>query len=335
MAWLRFRRDQNEIIDYTEDGQLTKTTVVYKVKSLGFGMWWRESKLHSWWEKIQQHPFIVMIIFVMLFAPIAFTFAAYNHAWSWTGFLTKTLWDWLNLLGVLAIPVVVGLGAAWYTAQQRKVRDRENTDNQREDALQGYIDKMSELLLEKQLCKSAEEDEVRKIAQVRTVTVLCQLDGKRVGYVFSFLHKVGLTEAPKPIISLSQANFTRVNWSQADLYQANLYQAFLYQANLTYANLFRANLLGVNLLGANLSHAFLHKADLSKAELRQANFYRADLLEANLRGANLSKADLREARLIGAELSDADLSGAKIAQEQLEQAKSLKGATMPDGSIHS
>src|SRR5215472_10573817 len=78
---------------------------------------------------------------------VTFIVAAYRFQWGWTGFLTKTLWDWLNLLGVFAIPVVVGLGAAWYTAQQAQVSDRENTDNQREAALQTYIDKMSELLL--------------------------------------------------------------------------------------------------------------------------------------------------------------------------------------------
>jgi hypothetical protein len=52
-----------------------------------------------------------------------------------TGFTGKTLWDWLNLAGMLAIPVVVGLGTLWFTRQQAKVSDKENTDNQRETAL--------------------------------------------------------------------------------------------------------------------------------------------------------------------------------------------------------
>jgi len=83
-------------------------------------------------------------------------YTGYQLSWEWTGLgpetsepkqHAKTLWDWLNLLGVLAIPVVVGLGATWYTTQQGKVNNRENTDNQRETALQAYIDKMSDLLL--------------------------------------------------------------------------------------------------------------------------------------------------------------------------------------------
>jgi uncharacterized protein YjbI with pentapeptide repeats len=67
---------------------------------------------------------------------------------------------------------------------------------------------------------------------------------------------------------------------------------------------------------------------------------RVDVLpgEPNVRGANLSdanlqKADLRRAKLNGADLSGAHLSGARgITNEELEQqARSLEGATMPDG----
>src|SRR6266566_3327964 len=60
--------------------------------------------------------------------------------------------------------------------QQGKVSDREHTDNQRETALQAYIDTMSELLLHEKLRDSAEEDEVRKIAHVRTLTILPRLN---------------------------------------------------------------------------------------------------------------------------------------------------------------
>ena len=38
--------------------------------------------------------------------------------------------------------------------------------------------------------------------------------------------------------------------------------------------------------------------------------------------------------LIGADLSEANLKGAKVDKAELAQAKSLKGATMPDGTKH-
>jgi hypothetical protein len=44
----------------------------------------------------------------------------------------KTLWDLLQLLAALAVPVIVGFGVAWFTTQQGKASERENKDNQRE-----------------------------------------------------------------------------------------------------------------------------------------------------------------------------------------------------------
>jgi hypothetical protein len=60
----------------------------------------------------------------------------------------------------------------------------------------------------------------------------------------------------------------------------------------------------------------------------------ADLSGADLIRAKLEGADLRGAVLVGADLSTANLKWASAAQAQLEQALSLKGATMPDGTVH-
>src|SRR6266566_1389790 len=154
------------------------------------------AELRSWWQRIKQHPVRSAVSIGAGLLGIALLVAfigGYFFNWDWTGFSSyipptkdsnfqrgKTLWDWLNLLGVLAIPAVVGLGAAWYTTQQGKVSDRENTDNQHETALQAYIDKMSELLLEKRLRESPPEAEVRTVARVRTITILSQLDARRI-----------------------------------------------------------------------------------------------------------------------------------------------------------
>jgi hypothetical protein len=45
----------------------------------------------------------------------------------------------------------VGFGAVWFTTRKGKAADAENKDNQRETALQAYIDKISELLLHEHL----------------------------------------------------------------------------------------------------------------------------------------------------------------------------------------
>ncbi len=91
----------------------------------------------------------------------------------------------------------------------------------------------------------------------------------------------------------------------------------------------------------------MDSADLSGANLSDiknlagVNLAGANLTNTNLVGVNLIRANLNLADLSGTDLSQADLSytylkGAiGITTEQLEkQAKSLKGATMPDGSQH-
>ena len=88
--------------------------------------------------------------------------------------------------------------------------------------------------------------------------------------------------------------------------------------------------------------------DLKGADLVETNLSGAILIEARLRGTNLSEADLSDAYPIeaklsrailhGAYLEDADLRGADlrdvqgVTDEELDQqAKSLEGATMPNG----
>ena len=59
------------------------------------------------------------------------------------------------------------------------------------------------------------------------------------------------------------------------------------------------------------------------------NLEEADLFQAKLIGT-----DLTGAKLAGANLQEADLHKAIVTDEQLAQAESLEGATLPDGREH-
>jgi Pentapeptide repeats (8 copies) len=68
------------------------------------------------------------------------------------------------------------------------------------------------------------------------------------------------------------------------------------------------------------AHVYLHTGNaLDKTILSDANLVGAILYDAILSGAKLDKTVL---------------SNARITEEQLKEATSLKGATMPDGTIH-
>jgi hypothetical protein len=259
------------------------------------------------WRQIKR-PLSVFGFIAVLVVAIALIFVEVRVYG--TGFAGKTLWDWLQLLASLAIPIVVGFGAVWFTTRQGKVADAENKDNQRETALQAYIDKISELLLANRLSDSEENEEVRKIARVRTLTVLRSLDAERKGSVLQFLYESRLIEKGKNIIDLQGAD-------------------------LSDANLFKANLANANLTAANLTNANLTNAKLTVANLTNANLASATLTNTNLASADLARANLASADLTNADLTNANLFALNITTEELEkQANSLKGATMPDGSIH-
>jgi hypothetical protein len=143
------------------------------------------TRFRAWWQQIKQHSSIATGILVALLVLIvsAFIFFAYRFGWSGTGFLNKTLWDWLQLL---IIPVALAIIALVFQlanartereiAKKRYDQDQQIAlDKQRQDLLQTYLDRMSELLLKEMLRSSADDAEVRNVAKVRTITILVQL----------------------------------------------------------------------------------------------------------------------------------------------------------------
>ena len=165
--------------------------------------------------KVRQRLWWVLGGVFLLFC-IGFVLAAYHFAWSNTGFLKKSLWDWLQLLIVplaLAVIAVVFQLANSRTghqlAKQRHEQDQQIAlDKQREDLLQAYLDRMSELSLKEKPRSSEVIAEIRNMARMRTIPLLFQLDARRIGYVFAFLRESGLmsTQPNSRMVSLNQAD---------------------------------------------------------------------------------------------------------------------------------
>ncbi|WP_126626855.1 pentapeptide repeat-containing protein [Dictyobacter alpinus] len=294
-----------------------------------------------WFWKNKSFRLFVVILAILVSIISLLLLISLGYQVDWTGFNrhvenissgqqdqpAKTLWDWLQLL---IIPVVLAIGgfllnittsrsdqkiaAKRYEADQKIALDK-----QREDLLQSYLDRMAELLLEKDLRTSKEDAEVRNVARVRTLTVIGQLNTTRQNVVLSFLReaKLAVADPEKSIVTLhntvlSSANFQGVNFSDIDLSGANLSGA-----NLSGANLSGANLSGANLSGANLSKAILTNTNLSEANLREAVFIEAVLIHANLSRANLRSANLRKVILHETKLQGANLDSIKLQEANL------------------
>jgi uncharacterized protein YjbI with pentapeptide repeats len=229
---------------------------------------------------------------------------------------SKTLWDWMDLL---LFPAILSVGAIWLqrwsrlSSEQRARQERELTREVeaarfRESALQTYFDRMTSLLLEKELQKKSAKD-ARALARARTLSLLQQLekDGIRKGALILFLYETDLVSGDVPLISLSGADLSGVELRGADL------------SNI---NLDGASMEGGQFQGAHLENAFLMNSYLAKA---------------NLAGAYLARSRLEHAYLLEADLSGADMHGASlkdalVSEEVLQSAYSLHGATMVDGT---
>jgi hypothetical protein len=216
---------------------------------------------------------------------------------SFSGFKGKTLWDWLSLLVVPAS--LAGLGALLQLKEQRRAKEqaeleREIADqNRQEEALQHYLDRVSNLLIEKNLLAIAvkvgnekntpDEKELLDVSvdiiRTMTLTTLRRSDGDRKTSIVRFLIEAGIIRQ-----------------------------------------------LGVRLEGADLSGTNLWHINLSGANLSITNFSGTNLSDADLSGSNLSGANLEDVNF-----SSADLFGAKgLFKEQLESAYLCK-TTLPEG----
>jgi uncharacterized protein YjbI with pentapeptide repeats len=289
---------------------------------------------------------------LVLVAVGGFVALAYCRRWEWTGLPAargvgedsvverpaKTLWDWLQLLG---IPVVLAaLAFLLNDAQSSRDQQREDqraaqqsrraADVDRENTLRTYLAQMSDLVLNERLLRSKPDAAVRNIARTATLTAVRRLDGRRRGVVVQFLGEgrllggekrhtgvVNVASADLRGADLGGARLRGADLGMADLSGADLSGAFLIRADLLWADLRGANLRGADLFGANLGIADLRGAKLPGARLRGAK-----LFGANLGGAFLSRADLSGANLGGAGLRGADLSGANL------HATDLRGANL-------
>lgn len=235
----------------------------------------------------------------------------------WTGFQGKTLWDWLQLLATLAIPLILGIATLLFGIQQAHLADLQHLsdqklaqqqhdsdqqrglDQQRQATLVAYQDTMKDLLLNRGLLTSKSGDEVRVIALTETLSAMRQLDGKRNSFLTQFLQDAQL---------IGKDPNTGKDHNIVSFYGSDM--------------------TDIDLSGANLSEAYLGGADLIEAILIEAN-----LTSAYLGGADLRSTILNKAILIEADLTSANLRGAEVTQQQFDQIYSCVSAILPQGLI--
>jgi uncharacterized protein YjbI with pentapeptide repeats len=280
----------------------------------------------------------------------------------WIGSSGKQFWDYLDLL---IVPAALALGVYWLNRRQTE-RDQRAEDAQQEralavesqraqdEALQAFLNQMSELLLDKDrpLRQAEEGDEVQTLARERALTVLGSLDGSRKGSILRFFYESKLIKKDQAVLNLwtadltgtclRNARMTHTSLSGADLRGARLEDVNFAGADLSGVDLSEAyaswilfshaNLAMAKLVTADLRDSSFHMADLNHTDLREANLHGANLFEANLRYANVSGANLSHASLYGASLSPTNLRGADLSHADLTNAN-LSSALLGNANL--
>jgi uncharacterized protein YjbI with pentapeptide repeats len=253
------------------------------------------------WKDLLEGRFLALVGLGFSVTAIIVLLAIGGAARSWTGFRGKTVWDFLQLLIVPLVLAVIGL---WFATQQdarqqqfenqRSDAERKFADQRAQDeALQAYLDQMSQLLLDRKLLEAEQDTPLYTVAQARTSTVILRLDAEHNESVTRFLSESGLAVSDEASARLLR----HITLSHATLSGAYLSYADLSNADLSYADLRGADLSSAEVSGANLTRAHLFVAHLSKADLSDAGLHLAHLSGANLRGADLRGADLRGATM--------------------------------------
>ena len=245
-----------------------------------------------------------------------------------TGFVGRTFWDWIGLIGISGAIGAVGV----YLARQQRQRDEQVAEERvQEEAVQKYLDQMSNLIVDQKLLEQP-KDSVGKVAQARTIAVLLALDAKHKRGPLRLVYELALINRKNPFIALTNASL-----DHADLSELALPNSCLSHADLRATNLSGANLRGCDLSKADLRGALLTNADLSGADLTDANLLPYDkqnparLSIHNLKDKNAipSGEELSDTRrltsteLNNANLEDAILSGTILGNAELQNVRGL------------
>ncbi|MBF2063794.1 MAG: pentapeptide repeat-containing protein [Calothrix sp. C42_A2020_038] len=263
---------------------------------------------------------------------------------------SKTLWDWIELVGLISTGMIPFVLYQLQHSQQKLAKQNEKFENElakqnekfenerakklsNEEALQAYFDRMSVLLLDKNLrtlpAGTPRQLEVLNVARAITLSILRRLnnDGKNKGSVIWFL------------IELELITEFKLNLSNANLDGADLQGANLSYAELNYSRFKGANLREVNFNKAKLSRTNFHKAKFSKTDLSSSILSHSDFRKAqltyksvNFAYAKLEGADFSDAKLQGVDFGSANLGGAKLIRADLTNAN-LGQANLADTDL--
>jgi hypothetical protein len=294
--------------------------------------------MHNKWILILSLLFGIPAVVLLLLFGFGIFFPHLSPSWLGTGAYLKpdgeivnapkTLWDFASLL---IIPAVLSFGAIFYNQAVKNTENTKANVQSQENILQDYIDRMSTLMIDKNLCESEEGAPVRSVARTQSRTTIYRLSGQGKGLVIRFLKEGGLINVDDAVIltaglALQGVHLKSAILNDCNFSHANCVNAKMENVQLQNALCFKTNFTGAVLNKADLRNAVVSRANFNEASCLEANFTNAVLIKTELMNANLWKALFFNAKLNGADFKNANLCGARFDKTNVDGAK-FKNAT--------
>jgi uncharacterized protein YjbI with pentapeptide repeats len=242
------------------------------------------------------------------------------------------------------IGALVALGGVFTTQLVNSALENQRAQD---DALQKYLDQVSDSETYKDLRTAKEEGYKRAVMRAKMKTLLLALEGGRKSILLLFLNEAKLVKKSQYLRSSDKKrgwNYPILELEGIDFSGAKLDHIEVDFADLSGANLSKTDLRGATFGGVNLHDADLSGANLSEAKLLTGNKTKlvrttttdgkAETYDPERVGPmpellkmDLSSVDLRGADLTGADLTGADLTGANLSRANLSEAN-LSGAIL-------
>jgi len=237
-------------------------------------------------------------------------------------------------------------------AQEAREHQQEiENERAQDDALQEYLNQISDPKTYKPLRKAAKQGYRRAVMRAKLKTLLLRLNGERKGILLLFLHEAKLIKREEELLKRKMEekllekeggkellkrkmeeeeeeeekdkrekwNYPILSLKDIDLSETRLNSAVLVHDDLSGANVSKADLMGADLSNTNLRGSILRHAKLDPYVYRGVDkMY--DTPTKYSTPVNLSGADLREAE--------------GLTEEQIAQAIGDRTTQLPDGIKH-
>jgi len=205
--------------------------------------WFSPLQLIKWVNSSLTHQLIVGGVLLLATAIAVVVALLVDGSW-YSGFETKSFWDWMQLL-LIPLTIVI-IGTIFQFSENRT--DREiGKERVQQETLNSYLDSMGTLIVNGGL-DQPQTVQVMRARTAATIRVLANVDHRNA--VFGFLRDADLIgrrmeqdgnddtqpNGPKPVALLERIVLMAANLRRANLLEANLTRAVLREADLRRAS---------------------------------------------------------------------------------------------------